>query len=30
LKAKNDLGWVAETSIEELAKEMVKADLKSF
>ena len=30
LKAKNDFGWVAETSIKELAKEMVKADLKSI
>jgi GDPmannose 4,6-dehydratase len=30
LKAKNNLGWVAKTSIEELAKEMVKADLKNI
>jgi GDPmannose 4,6-dehydratase len=29
LKAKNDLGWEAKTSIEELAKEMVWSDLKN-
>ena len=30
LKAKNDLGWKAETSIEDLAKEMVISDLKNI